>query len=114
MSENPTNGNGNGSAKSGSILVAIHRVWVEAGEKLPAKAELDKLKKEMLAAELAVDAAEEAVNVARDAKDAVALKAMKLCGTKQPLNIGGDIGVVSPTARGERAFYKRIQQIPAA
>jgi hypothetical protein len=51
--------------------------------------------------------AEHALEAAREAKSKAALQAMQLLGAKTRINLEGDIGVVSPSARGDRVFYKR-------
>jgi len=58
----------------------------------------------------AVEKAKAAVEAAQVTADEVALKVVKLCGANQPLQLGGEIGLVTPTARGDRVFYKRVGQ----
>lgn len=104
--ENVTNGNG----KKASALVAIHNEWKSNGGKVPTGKALENLKDKLRAAYEAEDKAAEALEAARAKREAVSIEVMKACGTRQPLQLGGEIGMVTPSARNERVFYKRLNQ----
>jgi len=103
------NGTTETNGKSKSALFFLQKEF-EATGKPPTDAIVKSCKKELLEALSAVDKAKAAVDAAQVKADEVSLKVVKLCGANQPLQLGGDVGLVTPTARGDRVFYKRVGQ----
>jgi hypothetical protein len=97
------------NGKSKSALYFLQKEF-EATAKAPTDAIVKSCKKDLLEALSAVDKARAAVDAAQGKADEVSLRVIKLCGANQPLQLGGDVGLVTPTARGDRVFYKRVGQ----
>ncbi len=100
-----TNGSGAESVKQPSLLSKIHQEWLAKGGKRPDAKTLDALKKELGQADDAFKAASAALEEAREARSTVALKIMKVCGTKGTLKLN-DGRMFEATARGDVVFFR--------
>lgn len=100
MAENESNGT------EKTALEKIHEEWVAKGSKRPSDKDIAQLKKAIAEAEKEVTEYEQAVAEARARRDKVHAKALAALGTKTKLDVPG-VGILTPSGRGDRAFYKK-------
>src|SRR5262249_1482383 len=99
-----TNGNGH-DVKTPTAIQLAHQAWVAAGAKDPSSKDLANVKKRILDADNAYQAAEQALLDARKARHEAAVEAIRLCGAKRALKLANG-KEVTVAGRGDAIFYR--------
>lgn len=106
IDETETETDGTKEKKGPSLLQILHQEWLAKGGKMPSKKEGNELVRRLNEEKKAIDAAEEAVKLARESFAAVSRECIEAFGTGMNLPIGGVPH--APMARSGRVYYRKL------